>query len=239
MEGWIKLHYRIKNWGWWNTPNTRNMFLYLLITANSTNGEFKGIPIKRGQIATSLPQLAINTGLTIQQARTTLINMVTTGEITDEQQAGFRIITIKNFNLYQENNRQVTGDHKGKQQADIPNIKKKEDKNITPIVPFDTLWEMYPRKVGKTPARLAWGKLTDDERELAIASLPAQCQQDQWRRDEGKYIPYPATWINQRRWEDVIESPVPQQPEKSQSEITYEKQINQIIFENEQRNTAV
>ena len=27
-------------------------------------------------------------------------------------------------------------------------------------------------------------------------------QTDQWNEDKGQYIPHPATWINQRRWED-------------------------------------
>ena len=33
-------------------------------------------------------------------------------------------------------------------------------------------------------------------------ALNAQKQSDQWMRDDGRYIPHPATWLNGRCWED-------------------------------------
>lgn len=35
-----------------------------------------------------------------------------------------------------------------------------------------------------------------------IAAVEAQCRSTEWQEDNGKYIPYPATWLNQERWED-------------------------------------
>ena len=32
--------------------------------------------------------------------------------------------------------------------------------------------------------------------------MEAQSHSEQWLKDEGRYIPHPATWINGRRWED-------------------------------------
>ena len=29
-------------------------------------------------------------------------------------------------------------------------------------------------------------------------------QTEQWKKDNGKFIPYPATWLNQERWTDEI-----------------------------------
>ena len=29
---------------------------------------------------------------------------------------------------------------------------------------------------------------------------------EQWQKDDGKFIPYPATWLNGRRWEDEFET---------------------------------
>lgn len=29
-------------------------------------------------------------------------------------------------------------------------------------------------------------------------------QNEQWRKDNGQYIPNPATWLNQGRWDDVL-----------------------------------
>jgi hypothetical protein len=35
-----------------------------------------------------------------------------------------------------------------------------------------------------------------------LRALSWQRAQDQWTKDGGQYIPNPATWLNQKRWED-------------------------------------
>ena len=35
-----------------------------------------------------------------------------------------------------------------------------------------------------------------------LEAIRKQKQSGQWRRDNGQYIPYPATWLNQERWND-------------------------------------
>lgn len=83
---------------------------------------------------------------------------------------------------------------------------------ITPHIPpqgergepdaFDTFWEMYPRKSAKEKARSAFKRIPKRDYSPLFAGLKAQKQSEQWCRDGGQYIPYPATWLNQRRWED-------------------------------------
>jgi len=29
----------------------------------------------------------------------------------------------------------------------------------------------------------------------------------EWTKDNGKYIPYPATWLNAKGWEDELDEP--------------------------------
>ena len=73
---------------------------------------------------------------------------------------------------------------------------------------FARFWAEYPRKTGKGAAENSWMKLTPSE-ELTHAILASVCahkRTEQWTRDGGQYIPYPATWLNQRRWEDEPES---------------------------------
>lgn len=82
--------------------------------------------------------------------------------------------------------------------------------NIPPISPqgFDEFWSCYPRKVGKQAALKAWQKI-NPSRELTDTILLAVKRQKncaQWRRDKGQYIPHPATWLNQGRWEDEVEA---------------------------------
>jgi len=78
---------------------------------------------------------------------------------------------------------------------------------------FDKFWEVYPRKVAKEPALKAWNKLRPDEALLETMLLAIQKAKNthEWQKDEGQYIPHPATWLNQRRWEDVIETGTYQQ----------------------------
>ena len=74
---------------------------------------------------------------------------------------------------------------------------------------FDRFWELYPRHQGKETARKTWEKLKPDAAllEIMLSALERQRASDQWRRDGGQFIPYPATWLNGRRWEDEEAAP--------------------------------
>jgi len=73
---------------------------------------------------------------------------------------------------------------------------------------FEGFWRMYPVKKSKQAAIRAWDSLLPDDAMLARMgrALQRQMASPEWRRklrDEGgQGIPYPATWINGRRWED-------------------------------------
>lgn len=77
---------------------------------------------------------------------------------------------------------------------------------------FDLFWSTYPRKIGKGAAELAWKKLKLDDTLQAriIQAVKAQCKSEQWRRDQGQFIPHPATWLNGKRWEDEVEVKIAQ-----------------------------
>lgn len=62
---------------------------------------------------------------------------------------------------------------------------------------FDLFWTAYPRKVAKPAARKAWKKLADVDQQPAIDALAC------WPfKPDNEYQPHPATWLNNRRWED-------------------------------------
>lgn len=67
---------------------------------------------------------------------------------------------------------------------------------------------MYPVKKSKQAAIRAWDSLHPDDMLLAVMghALQRQLAGPEWRRkiceEGGQGIPYPATWLNGRRWED-------------------------------------
>jgi len=67
---------------------------------------------------------------------------------------------------------------------------------------FAEFWQAYPRKVAKPAAEKAWRKVAA-EADAIMAGLRRQAGCEQWAKDGGQFIPYPATWLNGRRWEDA------------------------------------
>lgn len=80
------------------------------------------------------------------------------------------------------------------------------------LVPFERFWSLYPRKVKKPSALKAWNKqkVTPENFEQIVASLARSVSSIEWKKAGGQYIPHPATWLNDRRWED--EPPTPLSP---------------------------
>jgi hypothetical protein len=71
---------------------------------------------------------------------------------------------------------------------------------------------VYPRKSGKRAALKAWKKPGRPPTDRLIAAVQAQAESADWRRDGGQYVPNPATWLNQGRWDDEPRRPSPSTP---------------------------
>jgi hypothetical protein len=72
---------------------------------------------------------------------------------------------------------------------------------------FEEFWKIYPRKVAKGEARKAWLTTTSIRPPIAdlLKAVYAARASKQWLKDDGEYIPHPATWLRQERWEDQHE----------------------------------
>ena len=70
---------------------------------------------------------------------------------------------------------------------------------------FERFWSSYPRKIGKQAAKNAWRKAKGKPKvDIIIEVVNQQKQTEQWQKDNGQFIPHPATWINQGRWDDAL-----------------------------------
>ena len=227
----IKLYDKILKWEWYSDINTFHLFIYLLLKANYKDITWRGRLVRRGQLITSIPKISTDTGLTNRQIRTALEHLVSTGEIADEltdnsNRLG-RTITIIKYDEYQTSTDKSTDNTSNKRQtndrltdrqttASIEYIEQKEgiekknkslrSQEADPF--FDVFWSEYPKKMNKSTAVKAWAKLKPDSELLnkIMEGLARWKQSESWQRDNGRFIPYPASWLNGRRWEDEVQT---------------------------------
>lgn len=88
--------------------------------------------------------------------------------------------------------------------------KQKQNKNTTtPYSPpgdFENFWNAYPNRKGKGAAEKAWKQIKPNESLVAkiLSAIEEQKKSQAWIKDGGDFIPHPATWLNQKRWDDEV-----------------------------------
>jgi hypothetical protein len=76
------------------------------------------------------------------------------------------------------------------------------------LAAFETFYRAYPRHVARNAALSAWVKLDpDSDLQTVIMTAVARYAIDV-QHTEPKYIAYPATWLNGRRWDDEVSSSI-------------------------------
>jgi hypothetical protein len=75
---------------------------------------------------------------------------------------------------------------------------------------FSDFWDLYPKKKSRVDAEKAWRKLAPSPElsQRIKAAVAVQLGSEDWRKEGGKFIPYPASWLNGRRWEDEVSTRV-------------------------------
>lgn len=93
--------------------------------------------------------------------------------------------------------------------------------------PFVEFWESYPntrRKVDKKRCETAFRLLTDEEKERAIKALELWKKTDDWKKNNGLYIPAPLVYLHQKRWDGILKE-TEQRQEKFESNIEAWKKL--------------
>ena len=101
---YLKLYYSLLDWEWYSDTNTFRVFMHLLLTANRTDRKIKGGVIKRGEALASQEFLAEATGLSVQNVKTALKNLLSTGELTKRKLGKTNVFTLVNYHTYQSSN---------------------------------------------------------------------------------------------------------------------------------------
>ena len=104
----IKLNRKIINWRWFSDANTAHFFIYCLLSANWKEGYFKSIKIERGQFVRTYGNMSAESGLSVQNIRTAIKHLISTGEITTKLTGNGRgatlVITVVKYEEYQQTN---------------------------------------------------------------------------------------------------------------------------------------
>ena len=127
MDGWIKLYRQIRQWRWYSDSNVKSLFIHCLLLANVNDGHWHEYDIKQGSFITSLGALSAELGMSMQQIRTALKKLQSSGEIVLKSTNKNTLITICNWASYQ-------GQNEGEQQTNnkqITNEQQTNNKQIT------------------------------------------------------------------------------------------------------------
>ena len=73
---------------------------------------------------------------------------------------------------------------------------------------FQKFWEYFPKKKSKGDAYKAWQQTRKDRPNLAtiLKAIVVLRESDDWIKDNGQYVPYPATFLRSWGWADVADS---------------------------------
>ena len=75
---------------------------------------------------------------------------------------------------------------------------------------FERFWLAYPRKRNKGAAERTFFRLgpTEELTQSMIAAIEAAKKRPDWQKEGGRFVPFPATWLNARGWEDDDETSI-------------------------------
>lgn len=100
-RGFVKIYRKIKEWGWYSHPATKDLFIHLLLECNHKPFNFMGYSIDRGSVVVGRKKLSKELGFSERKIRTALNNLKTTNEVTIKTTSKFSIISIVNYEIYQ------------------------------------------------------------------------------------------------------------------------------------------
>ena len=206
-SGYIKLHRKIlENPIVMKTPDHLAVWLYLLLNAThkgyDTMLEGQRITLKRGQLITG--RKAISKALKINESKIQRLLKMFESEQQIEQLTNprCRLISILNWNEYQYDEQQIKRQVNNKRTL-YNNVKNDKNKYSAD---FEEFWTLYPKKVSKKKSYTSYKTaLKTANHQKILQSLNNHLVI--WKATEVQFIPHASTWLNQERFNDVMQKP--------------------------------
>jgi hypothetical protein len=211
-------------------PHVREIWDWLLKETNHAEAKVTDTIIMRGQCIRSYKEIQEGLHWMIGWRKCTYsktdcetaMKWLTKREmITIQKTTRGMIVTICKYDYYQnpahyENHNEADKRTTRKPQSrHTINKNEKNKENENSYSQFEIFWNEYPKKVAKQDAIKAWNKIqfSDGLFELIINKVKLFRETPDWKKENGQFVPMPATWLNGKRWQDEIPN-IHTQPER-------------------------
>ncbi|MCQ2299665.1 MAG: hypothetical protein MJZ81_06040 [Bacteroidales bacterium] len=118
---WMKMYESLLSWEWSADVPVFNLWIHLLLMANTRDMEWKGETVPRGSLVTTVKELSEQTGLSAMQIRTALEKLRLTNNITTKTTNKNTIVSICDYVSYQ-------GSSEGRQQTKQQTVQQTDNK---------------------------------------------------------------------------------------------------------------
>lgn len=107
--GWVKLHRKLLEWEWYGDAHMVHLLVHLLLTATHEDRKHKGQTIRRGQLVTTIKELADALGASETSTRRRMKRLKSGGFLTIKVAYNKTTITICNYDSYQMDKKESGG----------------------------------------------------------------------------------------------------------------------------------
>jgi hypothetical protein len=215
LDGYIKLYRKSIENGWLKNGDLWRFWCYCLLKATHKKTTvvvgWQQIELEPGQFIFGRRVAAEDLGMSERKIRTCHHALETMENVTSKTTNKFSIISIVNWDIYQQTEYQ--NDQQNDQQATSrrpagDHIQEHKNKRINTYSPeFEQFYAAYPKKRDPDRAWKSWKSRNGSRPEVSIliSAINRQKESADWKKENGKYIPYPSTWLNAGAWNNEIE----------------------------------
>ena len=234
MDGWLKLYRSILDSAVFQDAEVLKVWIWLLCNVafeqHDTICYGKVIHLKPGQIATGRKKIAQCTDLNENKVYRALTALKSLGNIEIKSTNKYSIITVVNWDKYQDengkrtsseqqtNSKTTTEEHQSNSKTTQHKNGKngKKEKNIYICSFFQSVWDEYPKKLGKNKVtKAAMEQLEEAGEDAVMAAVRRYVEKIKRDGTDEKYIMHGSTFFN-GAWRDYVVEDKPEEPMQQQ-----------------------
>jgi hypothetical protein len=235
--GYVRLWRKSIESGWLKNPNLWVFWCWCLMKASHKERDvvigFQQVHLMPGDFIFGRKKASEELAMSEQTIRTCIETLKKLKNLTIKVTNKYSVVSIVNWSIYQDEeigiNQQINQQLTNNQPTTNHKQECKALKNKTIAQMFQIFWEAYPKKKSIGQAEKAFAKTQPDEQlmEKIIHAIERAKTSGEWQKENGQFIPYPATWLNAKGWMDEANTEVSVKPDLPRA-LTPEEEWAQI-----------